>query len=138
MAKRVRPNIQVERRGGQLLPVSTLDAEMFEEYPQGQLFDLVAVSNRSDPHHRLYWATLGSVVKATNKWPTADHLHNDLKMLCGYYRTVVNHATGGIYYVPDSTAYKKMDQAEFAQYFDAAMERLSQAIGYDPLEENHG
>ena len=117
------------------MPVTLYDAEMAEEYGNGQLFDVVAVSNRSDPHHKLYWATLGNVVKSTGKWATSKHLHDDLKMLCGYYRTVVNQATGGVYYVPDSAAYKSMDQQQFRQFFDAAMAKLAEAIGYDPLED---
>ena len=131
----IKPPLQFEKRNGQLMPVSVYDAQMAEEYGEGQLFNVTAVSNRSEPHHKLYWATLGNVVKATGRWATSSHLHDDLKMLCGYYRTVVNQATGGVYYVPDSIAYKKMDQQQFREYFDQAMAKLADAIGYDPLDD---
>jgi hypothetical protein len=130
---RSKPNIQVFKRDGQLLPVTQYDGQMLEDLPDGQLFNISPASKRSDPHHKLYWAVLGNVVKATGKWATAGHLHDDLKMMAGYYRTVANGVTGGLYYVPDSTAYQRMDQAEFAAYFDAAMKRLSEAVGFDPL-----
>lgn len=131
---KVKPKIQVQKRGGQLLPITTYDAEEVEAAREGQLYDLVPVSDRSDPHHKLYWATLGEVVKATGAWASSAHLHDDLKMLCGYYRTVVNTASGALYYIPDSIAYQKMNQQEFAAYFDQAMAKLSQTIGYDPLQ----
>lgn len=134
MSKKIKPTVQVYKRDGQLMPVSPYDAEEMEQFQDGQLFDLSSTSKRSDPHHKLYWATLGDVVKATGLWPTSQHLHDDLKMLAGYYRTVVNGISGGVYYVPDSTAYKAMDQREFGQYFEAAMQRLAERIGYDPLE----
>lgn len=128
-----KPKLQVYKRDGHLLPLTEYDAQEIEDTPIDQLFDLVPVSKRSDPHHKLYWATLGNVVKQTGLWPSSAHLHDDLKMLCGYYRTVVNKANGGLYYIPDSTAYRKMDQAEFSQYFEQAMAKLSETVGYDPL-----
>ncbi len=126
------PHLQVTMRSGVLQPVSKHVAYMMEDYSEGQLFDLKPVANRSNPHHAFYWATLTGVVKATGKWATKDHLHNDLKMLCGYYKSVINGVTGQIYYIPDSIAFDKMDQKEFMDFFEAAMSKLSEAIGYDP------
>jgi hypothetical protein len=117
------------------MPISIYDATELEGHADGQLYELSPISNRSDPHHKLYWAALGEVVRATGRWPTSEHLHNDLKMLCGYYRTVINHATGGVYYVPDSMAYKAMNQQEFKAFFEAAMIKLAEAVGYDVLSQ---
>ena len=130
----MKPKLQVFKSDGQLLPVTPYDVETIEDMPQQQLFELTPVSKRSNPHHKLYWVTLGRVVKQTGSWATSGHLHDDLKMLCGHYRSVLNKASGGIYYIPDSTAYKNMDQAQFAKYFEQAMAKLSETIGYDPLE----
>ena len=102
-----KPILQVVKRDGVLHPVTQYDAEILETYTTNQLFDIQAVSERSPQHHKLYWSILNNVVKATNKWATASHLHDDLKMLCGYYRTVINKANGGVYYVPDSIAFNK-------------------------------
>jgi hypothetical protein len=35
---------------------------------------------------------------------------------------------------PHSTAFSAMDQGEFRVYFDGAMAKLSEAVGYDVLE----
>jgi hypothetical protein len=136
MARRVKPTIQVEKRGGQLLPITEYDALAMESHSEGQLYDIAPVAERSNPHHKLYWATLGNVVKATNGWATSAHLHDDLKILCGHYRSVVNQANGGVYYVADSIAYAKMNQDQFKEYFDQAMAKLAETIGYDPLSPN--
>lgn len=134
MKSRSRPTLQVVLRDGVLHPVTRYDAELFVLFPYDQLFDVIPVSERSPLHHKKYWAVLNDVVKATQKWPTASHLHDDLKMLCGYYRTVINKASGGVYYVPDSISFDKMDQKEFGKYFENAMMKLAEAIGYDPIQ----
>ena len=115
-----KPTLQVFKRDGVLYPVTRYDAETIEEMPNDQLFDLKPTSKRSEQHHKKYFAVLNDVVKTTDKWPTSQHLHDDLKMLCGYY-------------IPDSIAFTKMDQQEFSKFFDQAMGKLSEAIGYDPL-----
>tara|TARA_R110000803_G_scaffold99579_4_gene167708 strand:+ start:1033 stop:1443 length:411 start_codon:yes stop_codon:yes gene_type:complete len=125
--------LQVVLKNGSLAPITENVAQLVNDYKEGQLFEIKAVANRSNPHHALYWVTLADVVKATGKWPTKDHLHNDLKMLCGYYRSVINGVTGQIYYIPDSIAFESMDQKEFMTFFENAMQKLSEAIGYDPL-----
>ena len=127
-----KPVLQVTKRDGQFMPLTQYDAEEIEAHPEGQLYDIVPVADRSDPHHKLYWAILGRVVKDSGLWPSSAHLHDDLKMLCGHYRTVVNKTTGGLYYVPDSIAYAKMDQRQFQEYFEQAMMKLSETLGYDP------
>lgn len=129
-----KPILQVVMRDGVLHPVTRYDAEILETYTTNQLFDIQAVSERSPQHHKLYWSVLNNVVKSTKRWATSAHLHDDLKMLCGYYRTVINQANGGVYYVPDSIAFDKMDQSEFSEFFENAMEKLATAIGYDPME----
>ena len=129
---KAKPIVQVTKRDGQFLPVTQYDAEEIEAHPNGQLYDIVPVADRSDPHHKLYWVILGRVVRDTNLWPSSAHLHDDLKMLCGHYRTVVNKATGSLYYVPDSIAYTKMDQRQFTEYFDQSMMKLAETLGYDP------
>ena len=128
-----KPTLQVFKRDGVLYPVTRYDAETIEEMPNDQLFDLKPTSKRSEQHHKKYFAVLNDVVKTTDKWPTSQHLHDDLKMLCGYYRTVVNKHNNQVYYIPDSIAFTKMDQQEFSKFFDQAMGKLSEAIGYDPL-----
>lgn len=131
---KIKPKLQVEKRDGHFLPISIYDAEQIENYPEGQLFDVIPVARRSDPHHKLYWVVLGRVVKQTGSWASPAHLHDDLKMLCGFYRSVINQASGVVYYVPDSIAYTKMDQKAFSEYFETAMAKLSETVGFDPME----
>jgi hypothetical protein len=118
----------------QLFAVSQFDGECLEATPIGTEFDLIPRTRRSLPQHRMYWATLSRVVKATGRWPTAEKLHDAVVRACGYVD--VNYGLDGNPYVTrDSTAFDAMNAAEFRAYFDQAMEKLAEAIGFDPLDE---
>ena len=129
-----KPSISVRLNDkGDFEPVSAFDAEQLAMCPRGQVFTVTPQRDRSLEHHKMYWSILSSVVKSTGRWATVDHLHRDLKMACGYYQAVASEM-GGVYYLPDSIAMKKMDQQEFNVYFEHAMKKLSETIGYDPLQ----
>tara|TARA_B110000858_G_C17690909_1_gene421192 strand:+ start:253 stop:657 length:405 start_codon:yes stop_codon:yes gene_type:complete len=128
-----KPRISVKLQDGQLLPCSAYDAEQLALATHNAEFDLVLRSKRSEQHHKLYWSILGKACQATGKWPNSDNLHRELKMACGFFQTVVSEF-GGIYYFPDTIAMNKMNQKEFNEFFELAMEKLADAIGTDPLE----
>lgn len=134
MAKRDKapaPVVRKTLRG--LSAVSAFDAEHFECDPIGTEYDLVKRSVRSLPQHRLYWQALTRVSIATGKWPTAEHLHHELKLISGYRMTVVDWETGEISQAVDSIAFDAMNADEFKAYFDAAMPKLAEHVGFDPL-----
>ena len=124
----------MELRDGTFNPITRYDAESIELYKQGQIFNVVAVSERSNPHHKLYWSILKAVVDTTAMWPTPQKLHNEIKFLTGYYSSVINGKSGQIFYVVDSISFESMDQQEFSTFFDAAMEVLANRLGVDPME----
>jgi hypothetical protein len=125
--------IQVHLKSGQLLPVSQYDAQRMEDFADGQVFNLTSTGKRSNPHHNLYWAALRNVCKDTGKWPTEKHLHDELKFACGYYSMKYNEMAEEFMRIPNSISFDQMSQQDFMKYFEAAMEKLSDAIGYDPL-----
>ena len=129
--KRPAPIVRKEQRG--LSPVAPFYAEQIIADPVGTEYDLVKRSKRSNPQNGLYWSTLSHVVKATGKWPTPEHLHHELKLVCGFKFTVVDWETGEASVAVDSTAFDAMSADEFRVYFDTAMEKLAEHLGFDPL-----
>lgn len=116
-----------------LYPASPFDAEQLEAFPIGTEFRAASLTKRSLPQHRTYWKALTGVVEATGRWPTAEHLHEVLKLELGYV-TISSDFKGGKVMVPDSTAFDAMNQDAFKAYFDRAMMALAEAVGFDPLE----
>jgi hypothetical protein len=126
------PPLAVKTEKG-LKPFRSWDLEALLPDPIGTQYELARVSRRKPKQHRTYWKALGVVVKATDRWATSSHLHDELKIACGYYRVAKNLRTSQELILPDSTAWDKMDQAEWQTYMDKAMEMLARAVGFDPL-----
>ena len=125
------PIVRITDRG--ITPVSSYDMEILFSMPSGSEFDLVLRTERSTRQHRTYWKALKTVVNATGRWPTSKHLHRELKLACGYVEKVVDWNTGEVISVPDSIAFNAMTQPDFNEYFKAAMEKLAESVGFDPL-----
>lgn len=127
------PPMAVKTEKG-LRPARAWDAEALSDHPFGTEYELVRITKRKPKQHRTYWRALSLVVKnGSNRWPTAEHLHDEIKLACGYYRKAANLATGEIMLIPDSTAFDKMDQVQWQAFMDRAMELVAQECGFDPL-----
>ena len=90
-------------------------------------FDVQPEENRGDAA-----AALREFRTALDAWPTPDHLHQDLKRLCGYVDWYANPLTGRDEMRVQSTAFAKMSEAEFALYFRMAQMRFTEKMGFDP------
>jgi len=135
MAKKDKPpHIEAIMTARGLRAHTPSDAEMMVSLPIGKVFEIVPVSQRSNKQLKTYWKALGLVVKATNKWPTAEKLHRDIKMTLGYREQAVNMRTGEITLVPDSVALDKMEHEDFCNFMNQAMELVADTVGFDPLQ----
>ena len=134
MAKLKKVPLQVTLTNGRFVPVSSYDAERLEDYAQNTVFEVKPTKSRSNAHHNKYWAILRRVVKATGKWPTEYHLHDELKLACGYVTSYFSALDGSFIRLPDSISFAEMNQTEFNKYFEAAMAKLAEGTGIDPLE----
>ena len=125
------PIVELTAKG--LVPATADDAEAIRSHQNGTCFDVVNRSRRSLPQHRTYWKALSLAARATGRWPTARHLHEQLKFECGYYREFTVKGTGEVILIPDSIAFDAMKQDEFKAYFDTAIAKLTEWAGFDPL-----
>lgn len=108
--------------------------DVLEKYALGAVVEVTLRKRRSSTQNALYWAMLQRVVDATGAYPTAPHLHDALKLELGY-TTPMKTLSGEIRYIPDSTAFGKMDAALFRTFFDAATAKLAEIYGFDPVEQ---
>lgn len=127
------PHIEVIVTARGIRPHTVDDAEKLVRVPQRTVYQLVPVTKRSWPQLKTYWKALGIVVKSTNKWPSAEKLSDELKWVCGYRTRFVDWQTGEIRERPDSIALDQMSHEEFCTYFDLAMAKLAEHVGFDPL-----
>ena len=78
----------------------------------------------------MYWAILGRITKATEAWPTPEHLHRYIKFRLGYVETIRDPAGNPIAVIPDSTAFDAMGQDQFNAYFKQSMRLLEEEVGF--------
>ncbi len=112
-----KPNILVVRRSGFLQAASPLDEEMLRALPAGVPLKIkVTQPRRSVPQHRLYWGFISLVAENLDQDVSPDTLHEWFKIRCGVVREI-RLRSGEIVTVAGSTAFDKMEHADFNAYF---------------------
>lgn len=122
----------MRRKGSALLPVSQADGEIIQELGDGDV-EVTFKQRRSLPQLRKYWAMLSDVVAATDGYPTAEHLHEAIKMATGYTATITT-LQGQVIVVPDSIAFSRMGPGEFRGFFERAVRLISETYGINPVD----
>ena len=126
------PSILIQKCPDGLKPYGIHSAPMLDDLIVGQVLTCTPRKGRTVPRNAAYWAGLNAAVKASDAWPTAQHLHDDLKRLCGYVDFYHNPLTGRDEIRPQSTAFAKMGESEFALFFRLAQTRFIGRMGFDP------
>lgn len=120
--------------GRALVPATAYDAERCQRFKRGERLKASTLTRpRSIKSQGLYWACLSNFVAATECVPTAEHLHNLIKMKLGYV-TPAAMPDGSLCWIPDSTAFDAMDEAEFCTFLDKADRWCSETFGVQLLD----
>jgi hypothetical protein len=127
--KRPAPIVTLDR--GRISPVSVWDAELIDDMPNGSQFDLVLRTKRSTPHNAKYWACLSQIVKATDAWPSAEKMHEWVKVKLGYVSPIFGPKGDVIGMTVDSTAFAQMDQAGFNAFYERFAALVADEMGID-------
>jgi hypothetical protein len=113
-----------DRIGTVLVPASAYDERLMKKLPVSRSMAVdVTAAPRSGKQHRLYWALLQKVVENHPYYATADALSIWLKVRLGFVVDVVLH-DGTVHYRTKSIAFEKMDQVEFNEFFNLAVDVL--------------
>jgi len=123
-----KPGVLVEWDGQALVPISASDEEDLQKYPIGSQFRLEVITRLTDKLRRRYWSTLSDVIHRTGMKPTKEALNEALKWDLG--RVDVDYDLIGRPRLATLST-KDMDDADFKQFYEEAMVRLSQLTGYD-------
>jgi hypothetical protein len=119
----------MRREGNRLAPVTQFDAEMLAEFANGKDIEVTFKQRRSNDQLRAYWKWLAEVVSATECAPSAEHLHETLKLEMGYV-TRIRRFDGTTQIWPDSTALSKMEGPEFTGFFRRAERLIAETFGF--------
>lgn len=117
------------RRGLRLEPANLESQEILAKIPERKMIEVDAVQRRNVRMNALYWSLLHRV----SEWlcqndVTAEVLHDFMKLEAGVY-CQVKLPNGEIRKIPGSTAFDKMDQVGFSDFFEKAV-----WLAYDRLK----
>jgi hypothetical protein len=116
-------------QAGKLSPATAWDAELLAGYPSGASFDLIHRTRRSKPHNAKYWAILGRIVKATEVFPSAEKMHEWVKLRLGYVSPVFGPKGEIVGMTIDSTAFDAMDQQAFNLFYERFAGLVAKEMG---------
>lgn len=128
------PPILMQKCPEGIRPYNRFSEDAVAEMENGQVFTCKPRKGRTEARNAAYWVGLATAVKATGAWPTAAHLHNDLKRLTGYVDVYHNPLTGRDEVRVQSTSFDKMTETEFSAYFRLAQAKFIAAMKFDPWE----
>lgn len=132
MAKSEQPAIYVMRRGNQLIPEMSMDSELIQRFAPGERIKITLHTGRSPAKLRFWWAFLHQVVAATECCPTAEALHETVKLMCGYTTPVL--VKGMTVMVPRSISFSSMTEEEFSKFLTDGLRFIAEHYGVTPEE----
>lgn len=117
-AAEVVTKLWLKRVKNALYPDSVEAQEVFERLPQGKALFCEVKQPRSASHNRLYWALLHRVAKWLDQENVdADVLHEFYKLKAGLV-VIWKTPSGEIRTEPASTAFHRLDQVKFNEFFE--------------------
>lgn len=129
--------VTMHRSGHRLELTSPVWFDFLEEFPEKTDLNVSITRARSARQNGTYWGLLGYLATQgpefiTSRWPHAQQLSDAIQLETGYVRQI-KLAMGVLYSVPESKSFEEMSQAKFSAYFEAALTKLTEWCGYEPL-----
>jgi hypothetical protein len=118
-------------------PASPYDHDLMCEYPFNAEVKLVVTRPRSVRENSFYWVCLQNLIDAgAADFPNPEMMHNAIKLELGYVKAIKT-LDGAAHFIPDSTDFNTMDQAEFNHFMKRADKLLIEAYGkgFDELKK---
>lgn len=122
--------IYVIRHGDNLVGEMEMDRDLIAAFPAGQRIRVDLRTGRSPTKLRFWWAFLHQVVSSTECCPTAEALHETVKLMCGYTTPVM--VKGMTVMVPRSIAFSSMTEEEFSKFLDDGLRFIAGTYGVTP------
>lgn len=132
MAKKTaeNPPIYVIRKGNALYGEMEMDRDTICRIPEGTRVRVDVRTGRVPSRLRFWWAFLNDVVSATEAAPTAEALHETVKLMCGYTTPVM---VGNItVMVPRSISFGSMTEENFSFFLRDGLRFIAEKYGITP------
>ena len=112
--------VRLTKKDGHFIASDHIAADELRAIAEGEHFTADIKRARNLGHHMKFFAMLGIVYEAQDKYPTSKHLLNAVKIGIGH-ADLVNLDKNVAYYDPRSINFAQMDQSAFEQFYDKAI-----------------
>jgi len=122
--------ILVEKLEDAFHPVDSESRDAMRAIPDRTIVKVTVSVPRNIKHHRMFFALIHLVFESQpepRQFPTEGKLLDAIKMATGYVREV-RDVHGKTHFVPDSIGFGRMDQIQFRQFFESAMDVINRYI----------
>ena len=104
-----------------LAPSLPIDVEKLSKWKFGEILRAKVSKPRNINFHRKYFALLNVAFDNQDKYDSFEDLRVEVQLKCGWYQEHVT-TKGQMIYIPKSIAFANMDEIEFAELYDKAID----------------
>jgi hypothetical protein len=118
------------RQGDKLAGEMQMDRDAIAKFKAGDRIKVQLSTGRSPAKLRLYWSFLAKVIEATGAAPSAEALHELVKLETGF--TTPIKVKGYTVLVPRSIAFGSMSEQEFDLFLMNSFAFIAETFGVTP------
>jgi len=126
--------LELVRTPSGLAPISDDSVNAVSKIQMGYTVFLEFKPKRNMKFHKKYWALLNQVILNQDHYKNVNNLHEAIKFKGGYYETIIP-LDASPFIVTKSIAFHSMDNAEFNDFYDVALDECLKLVGEDAVNE---
>lgn len=133
--------LYVFKSGSKLVPATSEDKDKVSKMPVGEPFQISYVKQRNPAFHRKYWSLVNVILQNLPesveenlmqnhqfRIKTKEDVHFYIKLKNGFVEKKYIGKDGNIAWVPKSISFDKMDEMEFQDFFDKAVDTACELL----------
>ena len=124
--------IHLTKHNNALHPFDDKAAAVLKKWKEGDYIEVEVKRPRNSQFHRKFFALLNIVFANTDHFENMEEVLTYFKIKGGIYKTI--KVNGNFYPMVGSIAFSKMDEDEFALFYDKAIDTALQLIPMDREE----
>ncbi len=129
--------IFLRRKGEGLIPMDLMSRNYIEKLDAQTVIRAVVTKPRNYDHHKKYFALLHAVYEHQDTYPSFNSFRSAVAVALGHSESV-KLPDGRTILVPGSIAFGKMDQSEFEEFYEKAVDlvltRIVPGVNREDLE----
>lgn len=120
-----------------LVPAYETDQDDFEKLKRGGYYKATLVQARNPDHHRKGMRLIRDVFENQDTYETMEDLLIEFKLRTGWYTEHIS-LRGVVMYIPKSLDFASMDQTEFEEFYERAIDVALKFFDYKEAVEYAG